>query len=124
MRSVEGGGGVPQMLTFAHKGGRGGTVNDHSIMIVHWGGGGRSHNDHLITLMIFGQELQKRTNLYIFRFRFRFRFYSISVTLLHGFIQKTIICLIEGYFQKTFLTKTEIHQSNFLCIKNPSSSNR
>ena len=58
-------GGVPQMLTFAHKGGRGGTANDHSIMIMHWGGGGRSHNDHLITLLIFGQELQKRTNLYI-----------------------------------------------------------
>ena len=38
--SVEGGGGVPQMLTFAHKGGRGGTANDHSIMIMHWGEGG------------------------------------------------------------------------------------
>ena len=29
VRSVEGGGGVSQMLTFAHKGVRVGTVNDH-----------------------------------------------------------------------------------------------
>ena len=50
---------------FCSQGGEGDTVNDHSIMIMHWGGGGRSHNDHLITLMIFGQELQKRANLYI-----------------------------------------------------------
>ena len=50
------------MLTFAHKGERGGTVNDHSIMIMHWGGGGGAT---MITLMIFGQELQKRANLYI-----------------------------------------------------------
>ena len=50
---------VPQMLTFAHKGGRAGTVYDHSIMIMHWVGGGRSHNDHSITLLFFGLELQK-----------------------------------------------------------------
>ena len=59
---VQGGGGVPQMLTFTDKGEGG-----YSIMIMHWGGGGRSHNDHLMTPMIlfFGQELQKRANLYI-----------------------------------------------------------
>ena len=52
-------------LSLTRGGGRGGTVNDHLIMIMHWGGGGRSHNDHLITLLIFGLELQKRANLYI-----------------------------------------------------------
>ena len=41
MRSVTGEGAVNQMLTFAHKGGRGGTVNDHSILIMHRGGGAK-----------------------------------------------------------------------------------
>ena len=63
MRSVEGGERGTPNAHFCSRGGRGGTVNDHSIMIMHWGGGGRSHNNHLITLMIFGQELQKKGQL-------------------------------------------------------------
>ena len=65
MRSVEGGGGGTPNAHFCSQEGEGGTVNDHLIMIMHWGGGGRSHNDHSITLLFFGLELQKRTNLYI-----------------------------------------------------------
>ena len=48
---------------------------------------------------------------------FRFRFYSILVTLLHGFIQKTSICLIKGYFQKTLQTKTEFTNLTFYVSK-------